>query len=222
MATSGSISAGRGRGRGGAGVQIPVEFPQLPVQVEYYNIEGQGRFIDIPSPDHVELTLPPGVQQVSREYVEACFRVMSGLKVRVRQQRWAMDQLCVRDRQQRTTIRRQRTTIRQLRDAIAMQTELDEEAGGEDDEDGYVTDASPLALDPHQEDWAAVHDALKGDVTSQGQRTTALGGGPTHMGFNNKRNCRKTNETAEAAEAAASAAQTMDEQRRLACAEMEL
>lgn len=68
MTTSGSRSAGRGR----AGVQIPVEVPQLPMQVDYYSIEGQCRFIDIPSPEHVELTLPPRVQQVSFNSILNC------------------------------------------------------------------------------------------------------------------------------------------------------
>lgn len=59
-----AAATGRGRGRGRAGVQIPAEvlqLPELPERVEYYNTEGQLRFVDIPSADHVELTLA-GVQ----------------------------------------------------------------------------------------------------------------------------------------------------------------
>ncbi|XP_058213858.1 protein MAIN-LIKE 2-like [Rhododendron vialii] len=74
---------------GGAEVPIGallVELPQLPWQVDYYSRTGQRRYIDIPSPEHGDFTLPPNVQQVPREYVEACFRNISGLRVLVRQQ----------------------------------------------------------------------------------------------------------------------------------------
>ncbi|KAF7142899.1 hypothetical protein RHSIM_Rhsim05G0049200 [Rhododendron simsii] len=74
---------------GGAEVPIDalsVELPQLPWQVDYYSRTGQRRYIEIPSPEHGDFTLPPNVQQVPREYVEACFRNISGLRVLVRQQ----------------------------------------------------------------------------------------------------------------------------------------
>lgn len=98
------------------GAEGPTELPPLPQQVDYYSSTGQRQYIDVPCPEHVDLTLPPNVQQVSlfipfqnqslfaycvylwnmglisslfqvpREYVEACFRNISGLRVLVRQQ----------------------------------------------------------------------------------------------------------------------------------------
>ncbi|KAF7123143.1 hypothetical protein RHSIM_Rhsim12G0012800 [Rhododendron simsii] len=75
--------------RGGGGAEGPAELPMLPQQVDYYSSTGQRQYIDVPCPEHVDLTLPPNVQQVPREYVEACFRNISGLRVLVRQQAMA-------------------------------------------------------------------------------------------------------------------------------------
>lgn len=84
-----AAGGGRGGGRGGlaevpAGAVLP-ELPQLPWRVDYYNSTGQRQFVDIPIPEDIDFTLPPSVQQVPREYVEACFRNLSGLRVLVRQ-----------------------------------------------------------------------------------------------------------------------------------------
>ncbi|KAF7124804.1 hypothetical protein RHSIM_Rhsim12G0012200 [Rhododendron simsii] len=67
---------------GGASLE---EVPQLPEQVIYCSCRGQLRSVDIPSPENVELALAPSVQQVSREYVESCFRCLSGMSALVRQ-----------------------------------------------------------------------------------------------------------------------------------------
>ncbi|XP_058195415.1 uncharacterized protein LOC131311843 [Rhododendron vialii] len=76
-------------GGGGGGAEGLAELPPLPQQVDYYSSTGQRQYIDVPCPEHVDLTLPPNVQQVPREYVEACFRNISGLRVLVRQQAMA-------------------------------------------------------------------------------------------------------------------------------------
>ncbi|KAG5520440.1 hypothetical protein RHGRI_033131 [Rhododendron griersonianum] len=47
-----------------SGLVLREEVPQLPEQVIYFSRRGQWRSDDIPSPDHVELALPPSVQQV--------------------------------------------------------------------------------------------------------------------------------------------------------------
>ncbi|KAF7123776.1 hypothetical protein RHSIM_Rhsim12G0012000 [Rhododendron simsii] len=78
MATGGPSSTIEG------GDEVPAvaaleELPQLPDRVEYYTSAGQRRYIDIPIPDQVEYALPPGVQHVSREYMEECFRYAAGL-----------------------------------------------------------------------------------------------------------------------------------------------
>ncbi|KAF7123811.1 hypothetical protein RHSIM_Rhsim12G0011200 [Rhododendron simsii] len=67
---------------GGASLE---ELPQLPEQVIYYSSRGHRRSVDIPSPENVELALAPSVQQVSREYVESCFRCLSGMSALIRQ-----------------------------------------------------------------------------------------------------------------------------------------
>lgn len=49
----------------GGGAEGPTELPPLPQLVDYYSSTGQRQYIDIPCPEHVDLTLPPNVQQVS-------------------------------------------------------------------------------------------------------------------------------------------------------------
>ncbi|KAF7124294.1 hypothetical protein RHSIM_Rhsim12G0012700 [Rhododendron simsii] len=77
---------------GGGGevlVGAVLELPKLSWPVDYVSSTGHTRYVDVPSPEHVDFTLPPGVQRVPREYVEAWFRRISGLRVLVREQAMA-------------------------------------------------------------------------------------------------------------------------------------
>ncbi|KAF7123296.1 hypothetical protein RHSIM_Rhsim12G0011600 [Rhododendron simsii] len=89
---------------GGASLE---ELPQLPEQVIYYSSRGHRRSVDIPSPENVELALAPSVQQVSREYVESCFRCLSGMSALIRQK--SMD-----DESKSMVIERQSMMIKDL------------------------------------------------------------------------------------------------------------
>ncbi|KAF7123474.1 hypothetical protein RHSIM_Rhsim12G0012600 [Rhododendron simsii] len=82
-----------GEGAEVLGVASLEELPQLPEQVIYFSRRGQLRSDDIPSPDHVELALPPSVHEVSREYVEACFCCISGLSALVRKKSMVIEDL---------------------------------------------------------------------------------------------------------------------------------
>ncbi|KAF7124224.1 hypothetical protein RHSIM_Rhsim12G0011000 [Rhododendron simsii] len=89
---------------GGASLE---ELHQLPEQVIYYSSRGHRRSVDIPSPENVELALAPSVQQVSREYVESCFRCLSGMSALIRQK--SMD-----DESKSMVIERQSMMIKDL------------------------------------------------------------------------------------------------------------
>ncbi|KAF7123338.1 hypothetical protein RHSIM_Rhsim12G0010500 [Rhododendron simsii] len=83
---------------GGEGVEVPggaalEEVLRLLERVIYYSSGGQMQSDDIPSPEHMELALPPSVQQVSRKFVDKSFYCISGLSVLVRQKSMVIEGL---------------------------------------------------------------------------------------------------------------------------------
>lgn len=64
----------------GGGAEVLVggvlaELPKLSWQVDCYSSTGHIRYVDIPSPEHVDFTLPPSVQQVCFLYSMSNFSI---------------------------------------------------------------------------------------------------------------------------------------------------